>query len=267
MKILFNFFKKLYTYRSTIKAMAIRDIQSRYIGTIIGFFWSIINPLMFILVYWLVFSVGLKVQLAKGVPFIIVFMSGLIPWAMFTEVLMTSLGSINTNAHLIKKTVFPSEILPVVSLVTSWFTHAIMIALLLIIMALNKISFSFSNFYFIYYFLALSVFALGLAWLLSALNVFFKDIGQFLHVVINFWFWLTPIVWPMDIVPQKYQYIIKLNPMYYIIEGYKSSFVYPSVIAHQSYFLGFYFWVIALVVFFLGGFVFNKLKPEFAEVL
>ncbi|OIO35465.1 MAG: hypothetical protein AUJ74_06305 [Candidatus Omnitrophica bacterium CG1_02_44_16] len=267
MKILFNFIKKLYLCRSIIGAMAVRDIQSRYIGTFVGFFWSIINPLAIVLVYWFVFSVGFRVQLAKGVPWIVVFMCGLIPWSMFTELLTTSLNSINANEHLIKKTVFPAEILPVVSLVTSWFTHAIMIILLLIIMAFNQISFSFANFYFLYYFFALSVFGLGLAWLISALNVFFKDVGQFLNVVINLWFWLTPIAWPLDIVPRQYQFIIKLNPMYYIVEGYKSSFAYTAVTTQSFTHLCLYYWGIASAVFLLGGLIFRKLKPEFAEVL
>jgi len=247
--------------------MAVRDIQARYIGTVAGIFWSVINPLAFMLVYWIVFSVGLKVELAEGVPFIIVFMCGLIPWMMFSEILTTSLNSINANAHLIKKTVFPSEILPVVSLVTSWFTHGIMMVLLFILMAFNQIPFSINNFGFLYYFLALSVFALGLGWLFSSLNVFFRDIGQFLNVLINLWFWLTPIAWPLKMLPVKYQFLIKLNPMCYVIQGYKQVFISRQLPLSHPGLTDAYFWIGAGLVFLIGGYVFKRLKAEFAEVL
>lgn len=264
---LLNFFKKLYTYRFSILAMTIRDIQSRYIGTVGGIFWSVISPLAFMLVYWFVFSVGLRVRLAEGVPFIIVFMCGLIPWMMFSEILTTSMNSINANAHLIKKTVFPAEILPVVSMVTSWFTHGIMIVLLLILMVFNKIPLAIGNLGFLYYFVAMSVFTLGLAWLISALNVFFKDVGQFLNVLINLWFWLTPIAWPLNTLPEKYQFLIKLNPMCYVIQGYKQSFIYHELPLVHFGLLDVYFWIVAGLVFLLGGYVFKRVKAEFAEAL
>lgn len=246
--------------------MALRDIKTRYVGTVAGFVWSIINPLMIILVYWFVFSVGFKVQLAEGVPFIIVFLCGFIPWVMFTETLTTSVGSINANAHLIKKMVFPTEILPVVSLVAAWMTHIIMLAILALLLLANNIPLSVYNFQFLYYFMGLSVLSLGFGWLFSALNVFFRDVTQIVSVVLNMWFWLTPIVWSSDILPQKYQLIIKLNPIYYIVEGYRSSFVHNVPFWH-NYRLGIYFWIVCAIFFIAGAFTFRKLKPDFAEVL
>ena len=246
--------------------MSIREVQSRYIGTVGGMLWSIINPLMMILVYWFVFSVGFKVQPAGGVPFIVVFLCGLIPWSMFAEALTTSTGSIRANAHLVTKTVFPTEILPIVNITASLITHFIMLAILIIVMMFNKIPFSFYNLQFVYYLFALIVFTLGLGWFLSAINVFYKDIGQVLSVVLNIWFWLTPIVWLPDMIPHKYQYILKFNPMLYIVDGYKSSFIYHSSVWCNPA-EGIYFWVFAMVVFILGAFTFRKLKSEFAEVL
>lgn len=266
MNPLFNFIKKVYTYRSIIRAMAIREMQSRYAGTLAGFVWSVINPLMVILVFWFVFSVGFKVQPVGNVPFIVVFMSGMIPWTMFAETLMANTNAIIANAHLVKKTVFPTEILPIVNLVASSITHVIMLIILALLLLFNKIPFSFYNFQFLYYLAALSVFSIGLGWIFSAVNVFYRDTGQILGVIINMWFWLTPVVWLMDIIPQKYQFIIKLNPMYYIVEGYKESFIYHAPF-WQNYKLGIYFWAIAVLLFIVGGLIFRKLKPEFADVL
>ncbi len=263
---LFNFLKKVYSYRSMIWAMTIQEIQRRYAGTLVGFVWSVINPLMMILIYWFVFSVGFRVKPSGGIPFIVTFCCGFIPWIMFNESLMASTNAIKANVHLVKKMVFPTEILPIVNLIASLITHSFMLIMLIVLLLLNDITLSFYNFQFIYYFLALSAFTLGLSWFFSAVNVFYSDIGQALVVILNMWFWLTPIVWMIDIIPQKYHLIIKLNPMYYIVDGYKASFAYHNPFWH-NYGLGIYFWIICLLTFVIGGLVFRKLKPEFADVL
>jgi lipopolysaccharide transport system permease protein/teichoic acid transport system permease protein len=261
-----RFLKKLYVCRGMIKAMAMRDIQSRYMGTLGGFAWFIIQPLSIALVYWFVFSKGFKVQPAGGIPFIVVFLCGLIPWSMFAEALNASTASINANSHLVTKNIFPTEILPVVSLVSSLFTHVLMMLIFLVIMLVNKISFSLFNLQFFYYLFALSVFSLGLGWFLSAVNVFCKDVGQALGVVLNLWFWATPIVWLQTILPPHYQFFLKFNPMYYIVDGYRSSFIYHAPIWHNPR-QGLYFWIVCAFVFIVGALTFRKLKPEFAEVL
>jgi len=266
MNMLINFIKGIFFYRSIIMTMAIREIQTRYAGTLAGFVWSIVNPLMMILVFWFVFSVGFKVKPMGNVPFIVVFLCGLIPWTMFNETLLANTNSVTGNVHLVKKMVFPTEILPMVNLVASLISHGIMLAILIVVLLFSKIPFSIYNLQFLYYLVALSVFILGLGWFFSAINVFYRDVGQIMAVVLNMWFWITPIVWLIEIIPPDYQYIIKLNPIYYIVEGYRSSFIYHVPFWH-NFQLGVYFWGITLVSFIVGGVVFRKLKPEFADVL
>jgi len=249
-----------------IKAMAMREIQSRYVETFGGLLWSIIRPLMTIAVFWFIFSAGFRVRPAGDVPFLVVFLCGLIPWMMFTEVLMTSTNVISTNVNLVTKTVFPTEILPLVCLVASLITHGIMLVIFAVVLLVSKMSLSFYNFQFLYYLFALSVFSLGLGWFLASVNVFCRDIAQGLGVVLNLWFWLTPIVWNIEMIPQKYRYIIKLNPFYYIVDGYRASFIYRLPIWH-NYRLGICFWVVCLSMFAIGAFTFRKLKSEFAEAL
>ncbi len=266
MTTIYHFLKLIYKHRLLVKAMAFQEIKNRYAGTLGGFAWSIINPLMIILVYWFVFSVGFKIKPAGSIPFIVVFLCGLIPWLMFSEALTTSANALNVNVHLVTKTVFPTEILPLVYLLASLMIHGIMLIILFIVLLINHIPISIYNFQFIYYLFALLVFSLGLGLFFSAINVFYKDVGQILGVVLNVWFWFTPIVWPKEMIPLKYQFILKLNPMYYIVDGYKSSFIYHLSIWHDCTTLV-YFWIVCLLFFFFGVFVFRKLKPEFAEVL
>jgi lipopolysaccharide transport system permease protein/teichoic acid transport system permease protein len=262
----FNFVKRIYTFRSVISAMAIQEIKRRYAGTIGGIAWSVIHPLLLILVFWFVFSIGFKIHVKGDIPFIVVFCCGLIPWVTFSESLMASTNAITGNPYLSTKTVFPTEILPVVHLVASLITHAIMLLILLVILFLCDISFSFWNFQFLYYFLGLLVFCLGLSWFFAAVNVFYRDIGHMLSVILNIWFWMTPIVWDIEMLPAKYHYIIQLNPMYYVVSGYKSAFIFHFPF-WQRYAVGIYFWAICVFSFVAGGIVFKKLRPEFAEVL
>jgi len=264
--IYLNFIKKIISYRAIIWAMVCRDIKARYAGTLAGLLWSIVNPLMMILVYWFVFAVGFKINPPGGFPFILVFLCGLIPWSLFNETLMGSANVVVANQHLVTKTIFPTEILPLVNLIASLITHIIMLVILMIVMLINDVSFSIFNFQFLYYLLALSIFTLGFGWLIAALNVFYRDVGQILAVILNLWFWLTPIVWLLEMVPEKYHFLLNFNPMVYIVTGYKYSFLY-SIPFWENPKSGVYFWLVNLMVFLLGGLVFRRLKPEFAEVL
>jgi ABC-type polysaccharide/polyol phosphate export permease len=264
--IFVNLIKKFRNYGSTIKTMAINEIRSRYIDTIGGLLWAIAHPLLVILVYWFVFSVGFKITPPGGVPFILVFLSGFIPWILFNETLTGNTNILQANSHLVTKTVFPTETLPVVTLLVSLVTHFIMLFVLLTIMFISDFSYSIYNFQFIYYLFALTVLILGLSWLFSSVNLFFRDMAHILQALLQMWFWLTPIVWFREMIPQKYQWFIDLNPLVYIVEGYKKSFIYHTPF-WKDLDAAIYFWGIGLVAFVLGGLVFRKLKPEFAEVL
>ncbi|MBF0539110.1 MAG: ABC transporter permease [Nitrospirae bacterium] len=263
---LIGFGRKLYTYRGIIASMAIQDIQRRYAGTVAGFIWSIINPLVTIMVYWFVFSVGLRVQPIGDVPFILFFAAALLPWMTFSETLMINTNVIAANAHLIKKMVFPSEILPLVTLVANLITHFVMLAIFMGIMLAYGRALAFINLQCLYYMFAMCVFGMGLSWLFAAINVFQKDTSVVLGVVINIWFWLTPIVYGVDVLPKQFHIILKLNPIFYIVQGYRESFVYRIPLWRHMY-LGAYFWIVTLTMLAVGGYVFKKLKPEFAEML
>ena len=266
MAALLRFFKRIYLHRSLIFVMAMQEVKKRYVGTFAGFMWTVINPVMTILVFWFVFSVGFKVQPMGDIPFAVIFFCGFIPWLTFSETLLVNTNSLIANQHLVNKVVFPTEILPIINLIASFISHAVMLAILLILLFAYGLPLSIYNLQFIYYLFAMSAFILGLSWLLSALNVFFRDTSQIITVIVNMWFWFTPIVWVIDMVPPQYRYIIKLNPMYYIVSGYKASFVYHAPFWDSAR-LGLYFWVICISVFLAGGYVFRRLKPEFADLL
>ena len=263
---LLRFLRRLYGQRAIVWAMARREIRTRYAGTFAGLVWSVVHPLMMILIYWFVFSVGFKVKPAGGTPFIIVFLCGLIPWTAFAETLSASANAITSSPHLVKKTVFPTQILPVVHLVASMVSHVIMLVILAILMLAHGMPFSPYNLQFAYFLVGMSVFCVGLGWAVAALNVFYRDVGQMLTVVLNMWFWLTPIVWAEEMIPEGLRFFLKLSPMFYVVHGYRASFVYHTGF-WENWRLGGYFWVVSLAVFALGGLLFRRLKPSFPEVL
>jgi len=256
---------QLWKYRSLILAMAVREAQGRYIGTFGGMLWMIVHPLATITIYWLVFSVGLKVQPSSGLPFVIFLVCGIVPWLTFNETVMASTNAVTGAPHLVKKVAFPTSVLPVVHLLVSMVSHSIMLAILLVMLAVNGIPFSWAFLQALYYLGALYVLCLGIGWLVASINVFSRDVANGLSVILSFWFWLTPIVWPTSMLGKHAGWLM-LNPLYYIIDGYRDAFLggasfWDKGVEHLVY------WTICLVILIAGGRTFRKLQPDFAEVL
>jgi ABC-type polysaccharide/polyol phosphate export permease len=256
---------KLYRYREVIWAMAKHDVAARYAGTIGGVLWAVLHPAFTVIIYWFVFSVGFKAQGPAGMPFVLYFVSGLVPWLFFSEVLISSMNAVTANASLIKKTVFPSEVLPLVSFVSSSFTHVVLLIILCVLAWFYGYGPKLTVLQVIYYYGALGCFLLGLSWLVGSLQVFHRDLGQAMSAVLNLWFWLTPVVWSPETIPPKYRVILEFNPLYYVVEGYRSLMTGVPFWLHWGGALR--YWFVAGPVMLLGAYVFRRLKPEFAEVL
>ena len=246
--------------------MAKHDLASRYVGTIAGPLWAILHPVATVVVYWAVFSIGFKAMGPSGMPFIVYFVSGLVPWLLFNNTIMTSMSAVTGKPYLVKRIVFPTEVLPIVNLVAETFTHVIMFSILFCVIAYYGYKPTPFLFQAAYYYMALCVFVVGLAWFLSSLQVFHRDVGQGMAVLLNFWFWLTPIVWTADMVPEKYRWMLLLNPLAYVVEGYRKSLLYQQP-ALEDVSASAVYWLVAAVMFVAGAYVFRRLKPDFADVL
>ncbi len=263
---LFDFLKLIVLKRSLIFSMTKRELATQYIGSLLGFVWTFVHPLVMITVFWFVFSVGFRSQPMNDVPFVVWLTAGMAPWFLFSDVVLGSAAVIIANSHLVKKTLFHTQILPVVKLLSSFVTHIIFLTVLLVLIVFQRMPLSLYFLQFIYYFLCMAYLALGLAWAVSALNVFLRDIGQVAGVVIQVGFWATPIFWDIHMMPAKIQLLLKLNPMFYIVQGYRETFIY-FIPFWEHPLLTVYFWVVSTVVFVAGALIFQKLKPQFADVL
>lgn len=262
-----NFLLGLYRGRRTIRALARRDVLSRYSGTVFRGAWEIANPALTLIVFWFVFSVAFKAKGPAGTPFILYFVTGYLPWLFFSESLTRGTQGVVAHSFLVKKMVFASELLPFVYLTASAINHGLLLILAVVILLFNGVAITWHWLQLPYFFLTLCVFLIGLQWLLSALNVFNRDLGQGVGIVLNVWFWITPIVWVADgVVPAEYQWLIHANPVAYVIDGYRGSLLYQQPF-WVNWPQGLYVWCLALALALLGANVFRRLKPHFGDVL
>lgn len=235
-------------------------------GSFLGFFWTFINPLIMISILWFVFSYGFKTAPKANVPYVVWLTAGMAIWNAFAEVITGSTGVILSSAHLVKKVVFPLSILPVVKLFGSLMTHAIFIGFLIILLVLYGLPISIFWLQAGYYFFAMGILAVGIGWLTSSINVFARDTAQIVSVVLQFGFWATPVFWDPSMLPARFQHIIELNPMFYIVQGYRDSFINFVPFWHYGR-LTLYFWGVTGIIFILGAIIFLRLRPHFADVL
>jgi len=262
-----SFFLAIYDKRSILYELAKRDFQQQYMGSYLGFVWVYLQPLLFITVLYLVFTFGFRSgSSSEGVPFAVYLISGMIAWFYIAENLNAGANVIRQHSFLLKKVDFRLSMLPIVKLLSSSIPHIFFIMIAILVAGLNGIYPTFYTFQVLYYFGAMVALLLGLSWLSSSTNIFVPDVSKIVSVIVTFGFWLTPIFWNISKIPEQYQWIIKLNPANYIVQGYRD-----SIIAHIGFwekpYEALYFWTVTGITLWLGITVFKKLRPHFAEVV
>lgn len=266
MNILWGFLKDLVRLRNVIFELAKKDIKNRYLGSYLGIIWAFIQPLITILILWFIFQVGFKTQPVNNFPFVLWLIAAMIPWNFFAECLSSTSNSIQEHSYLVKKIVFRVSILPLVKILSSLFVHLFFILLIFIMYIIYGRYPTIYTIQVLYYLIATVLLVLGLSWISASLILFIKDIGQIINLLLQFGFWLTPIFWTPAMIPQKFQFFIKLNPVYYITEGYRNSFIYKQWFWEHPW-ETLYFWSVTLVFWIIGTLVFKRLRPHFADVL
>lgn len=266
LRFFFDSLKILINRRYLIMTMARREVASNYVGSLLGFIWTFIHPIVLITVFWVVFSLGFRVKPMKDVPFVVWLTAGMAPWFVFSEMVSGTVGAVVGNGNLIKRSVFPSQVLPVVKIFSSLANHLAFMLVLFVLIVFQRMPLSLYYLQAFYYLGCIMALSLGLGWMFSALNVFIRDVGQMVSVILQIGFWATPIFWKIGNLPVVLQKYIKLNPLYYIVQGYRDSFIY-FVPFWQRTFLTVYFWAITIVLLFLGAMVFKRLQPQFSDAL
>lgn len=261
-----NTIRDMYNSRKMIWDLARNDFKNKYAGAYLGVIWAFVQPVVTTLVYWFVFQVGFKSQPIEDFPYALWLIVGLVPWFFFSEAWISATNSMMEYSYLVKKVVFKISMLPLVKIISSLFVHLFFVAFAVIIYMLNGYMPDIYTAQFVYYTMCTFILVLALSYATSAMVVFFKDLGQFINIFMQVAMWMTPIMWPYTMVGEKYQNLLKLNPMYYIVEGYRDCFINKVWFWHR-YMQTTYFWVITIGLFIIGSVIFKRLKCHFADVL
>jgi len=258
--------KNFFIYRNLLIHMVIREIKGRFAGSSVGLLWSFIHPLIMLLVFLFVFVYIFKLRLPEysgSTGAAIYLMSGLFPWLAMAEGILRSTSSLIENANLIQKSVFPIEILPAKAVIAAFTSHGIAILILALYMIITK-----QNYQLLIYLPVViifqAVFTIGIGFIFASLSVFFRDIIQILQLVIGFWIYITPILYPISMLPEWARSVMYINPVYPFVSIYQSLFLNGKVGDYKMIIL-LLMWT--TVFYLVGAFVFSKLKREFADWL
>jgi len=253
--------------RKLIINLAKNDFKTKYAGSYLGIIWAFVNPIITIIVYWFVFEYGLRAgSPIKGVPYVLWLMAGLIPWFFYSDGINSATNSMYEYSYLVKKVVFKISILPIVKIISTLFIQLVFITFLFVVAFIYKMYPTVYMLQLFYYLFCLFFIILATSYITSSIILFFKDLGQLINIFLQIGIWATPIMWSYNIIPEKYQWIVKLNPMLYIVEGYRDSFI-RNIWFWEKQIQTIYFWLISLSLFFMGAIIFKRLKPHFADVL
>jgi lipopolysaccharide transport system permease protein len=259
--------RTLLRHRSLIRSLVRRDIAGRYRGSYAGLFWTVIHPLLMMVTYYFVFGIVLRTRFGsddRPSSFVLYFLAGMLPWLAFSEAVGRAAGVVPAHATFVKKLVFPVEILPVnlavAGLVSELFGAAIFVAGLWYF----DRPFTPHMLYLPLLVIPQFLFTLGLCWFLAALGVFFRDIGHLIGFLLTLWFFVTPICYPEDSLPQNWLWLFAQNPLYILVRHYRLILLEASAPDWGS--LGKLF-ALSLAVFLAGHAWFYKLRRSFADLV
>lgn len=256
-----NIAKDLYNYRELLKTNIKKDVGGKYKHSFLGVLWSFINPLLQIAVYALVFQVILKSDIENYAVYLC---CGLIPWQYFSNVVIRGAAVMIDNGNIIKKVYFPREILPISIATSEGVNFLIATIIILGFVIFGGIGLSVNI---LWYFLILAIqyiISIGMTLIVSSLTVYFRDLLHLLGVFMQLLFYATPIVYSMDAVPAVFQWILRLNPMSYLIDGYRAIFYNKTMPNFEGLLIAF---IMGVVLCVAGYFIFKKLEKRFAEEL
>lgn len=216
--------KELYAYRGLIQSLVVRDLKARYRGSVLGFLWTFLNPLLLMAIYALVFSVYMRNGMEKYTAFLL---TGLLPWIWFSSSLLTGATCIVEGGGLLKKVFFPAQVLPTVVVLVNTVNFLLSLPLLVLVLFLFRVTLGWSILALIPLLMAIQLlFTLGLVLIVSALTVRYRDLSQLLANLLTFWFFLSPIIYPASQVPKAFRATLALNPVASLVIAYQDVLFY-----------------------------------------
>ena len=262
---MFHNLARLPRFRGLIQSLVARELKARYRGSVLGFFWSFINPLLLLLIYSFVFTVVLPgTRPPQLEPYALFMFCGILPWTWFSSSLLESSNVLIAGGNLIKKVLFPAEVLPIVTVLANLVHFCLGLPILIAFLIYYRAPLHASELaWFPVVVLVQLLLTLGLALIVSALTVHLRDIKDILSNLLTFWFFATPIIYPLATAPALGRVFLNLNPFTHLAVSYQEILFYDGPFGHWK-------WLLALgaastVLFLLGYFIFDRLRDSFAE--
>lgn len=261
-----DYVQKLYRHRKLIWDLTLLDLRIRYAGSTLGFYWMILNPLLILLVYVLVFGFVLKIRPdPAGGPwdYTLLVFCGLLPWIGFSEGLARGTASVLSNRSLIKSMMFPVELIPITSVLASLLSQIVSMGVLLVLLSVSGYLGAMAVFLPVMVGLQV-VFTVGLVWFLSCINVVYRDTSQIIGVMIMLLMVLSPIAYTDSMIPPHLKPFLALNPLYHLINGYRDILFFnriPDMAAVGVFSL------VAVLLLTVGHRFFMRLKTVFADIV
>lgn len=254
-------------YVDTLLLLVASQLRSKYSGSIFGIMWTVLQPLSVIILFVIVFSYIIQIKIDPALQgtnsFALWLTSGLLPWFFFSESLTSGTYSLLNQSQLIKRTTFPSFLIPTTQVLLTFLHHLVAMALFVSLSSI-KVQISFSILLLPAFMLFLLLFALGLAFIFSSINVFFRDVGHILGLILNIWFYATPIVYPQQYLPSCLRNLVVFNPMYWMIEAYRGT-VFGYLTSFWSYLV--ICSLVSITTFCLGTIIILKLRDFFPDLV
>lgn len=254
--------KELYSYRTMIASLVKRDLRGRYKGSVLGFLWTFLNPLFQLIVYTVVFSFILPSGIEKYYLYLFV---ALVPWLFFSTALTGGSSCIIVQKDLIKKIYFPRLVLPVSFVISQFINMLLTFIVIFIVIMISGIGINFIALTYLPVIMLVEfILALGIVTLVSAITVYLKDLEYILGIISMAWMYMTPILYDITLIPEKFRSLYMLNPMTPIIVAYRDILYYKKIPEIETLGLGI---ILGIVVLVIGIFAFKKLNKRFAEEL
>lgn len=261
-----NLIQDVYENRHLVWKLAKNDFKTRYAGSYLGIFWAFVQPVVTVLVYWFVFAVGFRPAVPENPPFLLYLLAGIVPWFFFSDALNSGTNALIEYNYLVKKVVFKISVLPIIKLISALFVHGFFVLFTVVLFACYGHIPDLYTIQIFYYTLCMFLLVLGMVYATSAVVIFFRDLSQIINIMLQVGIWLTPIMWKLQTIPKQWQWVFKLNPLYYVVNGYRDAF-YQKQWFFQHPINTLYFFGFTIAMYVIGSNIFGRLKVHFADVL
>ena len=264
-----NIFRELWKNKDLVWKLGKNDFKTKYAGSYFGILWAFVQPMVTILIYIFIFQFGFRVMdTPNGYPYALWLIAGIIPWFFFSEGVINATNCLLEYSYLVKKVVFKISVLPLVKILSALFVHLFFIVFSVVVYFLMGKTPIIQMIQLGYYTICAICLITALAYFTCSIVPFFRDFGTIINILMQVGMWACPIMWDMSTfhMPEKIVFLSELNPMFYVVQGYRDSFM-DGIWFWERPGMTLYFWVITVLLGIVGFTVFRRLRVHFSDVL